>query len=65
MERSELVKYYNRVLENEEKDRKIAALKARKRELKQMIKTVENYKEILESQYESILDQLDYIILYF
>lgn len=64
MERSELVQYYMRTMRQEEKESEIMNLKQRKKELKQTIKTVENYMERLESQLESVLDRIDYLILY-
>lgn len=64
MDRAKLAQYYMRVKRQDEKEREIMALKERKRELKQTIKTVTNYLEMLEAQYESILDRLDYITLY-
>lgn len=64
MDREELAQYYMRAKRQDEKEREIMALKERKRELKQTIKTVTNYLEMLEAQYESILDRLDYITLY-
>lgn len=64
MDRSELTQYYMRVLKDEEKISKMLTLRERKRELKQRIKNAENYKEMLESQLESILDRIDYLEMY-
>lgn len=64
MDRTELAQYYMRVMAEDEKTSKLLALKERKKELKQTIKTIENYKEMMESQLESVLDRIDYLQMY-
>lgn len=64
MERTELAQYYMRVMQDEEKVEKLRVLKSRKKELKQRIKSVNNYMQMLETQLESILDQIDYIEIF-
>lgn len=64
MDRTELAQYYMRVMKDDEKASKLLALKERKKELKQTIKTIENYKEMMESQLESVLDRIDYLQMY-
>ena len=64
MERTELAQYYMRVMQEDEKVEKLRVLKSRKRELKQRMKAVNNYMQILEAQLESILDRIDYIEIF-
>lgn len=64
MERTELAKYYMRVMKDDEKEEKLRMLKEQKKLLKQRLKAVENYQQMLETQLESILDRIDYIQLY-
>ena len=64
MERTELAKYYMRVMQEEEKIEKLRTLKERKKELKQRMKAVNNYMQMLEAQLESILDRIDYIEIF-
>lgn len=64
MERTELAKYYMRVMQNDEKEEKLRVLKEQKKLLKQRLKAVDNYQQMLETQLESILDRIDYIQLY-
>lgn len=64
MERSELAKYYMRVMKDDEKEEKLRVLKEQKKLLKQRLKAVDNYQQMLETQLESILDRIDYIQLY-
>lgn len=65
MERTELAKYYMRVMQNDEKEEKLRTLKEQKKMLKQRLKAVDNYQQMLETQLESILDRIDYINMYF
>ncbi len=44
---------------------KLQALKEQKKVLKQRLKAVENYKQMVETQLESILDQIDYLCMYY
>lgn len=64
MERSELAQYYMRVMKDDEKEEKLRMLKEKKRILKQRLKAVDNYQQMLETQLESILDRIDYIQIY-
>ena len=64
MERNELAQYYMRVMQNDEKEEKLRVLKEQKKLLKQRLKAVDNYQQMLETQLESILDRIDYIQLY-
>lgn len=64
MERTELAQYYMRVMQDDEKVEKLRVLKSRKKELKQRIKSVNNYMQMLETQLESVLDQIDYIEIF-
>lgn len=64
MERTELAQYYMRVMKDDEKEEKLRMLKEQKKLLKQRLKAVENYQQMLETQLESILDRIDYIQLY-
>jgi hypothetical protein len=64
MERTELAQYYMRVMQEDEKVEKLRVLKSRKKELKQRMKAVNNYMQILEAQLESILDRIDYIEIF-
>ena len=64
MERSELAKYYMSVMKDDEKEEKLRMLKEQKKLLKQRLKAVDNYQQMLETQLESILDRIDYIQLY-
>lgn len=64
MDRTELAQYYMRVMKDDEKASKLLSLKERKKELKQTIKTIENYKEMMEAQLESVLDRIDYLQMY-
>lgn len=64
MERSELAQYYMRVMKDDEKEEKLRMLKEQKKILKQRLKAVDNYQQMLETQLESILDRIDYIQLY-
>ena len=48
-----------------EKLEKLSNLKEQKKILKQRLKAVENYKEMVETQLESILDQIDYLTIYY
>lgn len=65
MERSELAKYYISVMQNDEKEEKLRKLKEQKKLLKQRLKAVDNYQQMLETQLESILDRIDYLQIYF
>ena len=65
MERTELAQYYMRVMKDDEKEVKLSDLKQQKKILKQRLKAVENYKEMVESQLESVLDRIDYINTYY
>ena len=65
MERNELVQYYIRAIKEDEKVEKMRKLKEQRKILKQRLKAVENYKQMVETQLESILDQLDYMNLYY
>lgn len=65
MERTELAQYYMRVMQNDEKVEKLRTLKEQKKMLKQRLKAVDNYQQMLETQLESILDRIDYINTYF
>ena len=64
MERTELAKYYMRVMQEDEKVEKLRTLKERKKELKQRMKSVNNYMQMLEAQLESVLDRIDYIEIF-
>lgn len=64
MERTELAKYYMRVMKDDEKEEKLRMLKEQKKILKQRLKAVDNYQQMLETQLESILDRIDYIQIY-
>ena len=64
MERTEIARYYMRVMQEDEKVEKLRVLKSRKKELKQRMKAVNNYMQMLEVQLESVLDQIDYIDLF-
>ena len=64
MEREELTRYYMRAMQNDEKEEKLRMLKEQKKLLKQRLKAVDNYQQMLETQLESILDRIDYIQLY-
>lgn len=64
MERTELAQYYMRVMKEDEKEEKLRMLKEQKKILKQRLKAVENYQQMLETQLESILDRIDYISIY-
>ena len=64
MERTELAQYYMRVMQEDEKIEKLRVLKSRKKELKQRMKSVNNYMQMLEAQLESILDRIDYIEIF-
>lgn len=65
MERNELAKYYMRVMKDDEKEEKLRKLKEQKKLLKQRLKAVDNYQQMLETQLESILDRIDYLQIYF
>ena len=65
MERSELVQFYRRAMKEDVKLSKLNALKEQKKILKQRLKTIENYKQMIETQLESILDQIDYLSIYY
>ena len=65
MERSELVQFYQKTMKEEVKLSKIHSLKEQKKILKQRLKAVENYKQMVETQLESILDQIDYLTIYY
>lgn len=65
MERTELVQYYMRVMKNDEKSLKLQDLKQQRKILKQRLKAVENYKLMVETQLESVLDQIDYLNIYY
>lgn len=65
MEREELARYYMRAMRNDEKEEKLRALKEQKKILKQRLKSVENYQQMVETQLESVLDRIDYINIYF
>ena len=56
MERNELAKYYMSIMRNDEKVEKLRVLKEQKKILKQRLKAVDNYQQMLETQLESILD---------
>ena len=64
MEREELTRYYMRAMQNDEKEEKLRMLKEQKKILKQRLKAVENYQQLVETQLESILDRIDYITIY-
>jgi peroxiredoxin family protein len=64
MERTELAQYYMRVMQEDEKVEKLRVLKSRKKELKQRMKAVNNYMQMLEVQLESVLDRIDYIEIF-
>lgn len=64
MERNELAKYYMRVMKDDEKEEKLRVLKEKKKLLKQRLKAVDNYQQMLETQLESILDRIDYLQIY-
>jgi hypothetical protein len=64
MERTELAQYYMRVMKDDEKEEKLRVLKEQKKLLKQRLKAVDNYQQMLETQLESILDRIDYIQIY-
>lgn len=65
MERSELAKYYMSVMKDDEKEEKLRVLKEKKKILKQRLKAVDNYQQMLETQLESILDRIDYLSIYY
>lgn len=65
MEREELARYYMRAMRNDEKEEKLRVLKEQKKILKQRLKSVENYQQMVETQLESVLDRIDYINIYF
>lgn len=65
MERDELVQFYKRTMKEDVKLSKLQALKEQKKVLKQRLKAVENYKQIVETQLESVLDQIDYLTIYY
>ena len=44
---------------------KLQTLKDQKKVLKQRLKAVENYKQMIETQLESVLDQIDYLCMYY
>ena len=64
MERTEIARYYMRIMQEDEKIEKLRVLKERKKELKQRIKAVNNYIQMLETQLESVLDRIDYIEIF-
>lgn len=64
MEREELTRYYMRAMQNDEKEEKLRMLKEQKKILKQRLKAVENYQQLVETQLESVLDRIDYITIY-
>ena len=64
MERTEIARYYMRVMQEYEKVEKLRVLKERKKELKQRMKSVNNYMQMLEAQLESVLDRIDYIEIF-
>ena len=51
-------------MKDDEKEEKLRMLKEQKKLLKQRLKAVDNYQQMLETQLESILDRIDYIQLY-
>ena len=53
-----------RVMQEDEKVEKLRVLKSRKKELKQRMKAVNNYMQMLEAQLESVLDRIDYIEIF-
>ena len=65
MERSELVQFYRRTMKEDVKLAKMQTLKEQKKVLKQRLKAVDNYKQLVETQLESVLDQIDYLNLYY
>ena len=65
MERIELVQFYRRTMKEDIKLAKMQALKEQKKVLKQRLKAVDNYKQLVETQLESVLDQIDYLNLYY
>ena len=65
MERSELVEFYRRAMKEDVKLSKLQTLKDQKKVLKQRLKAVENYKQMIETQLESVLDQIDYLCMYY
>lgn len=64
MKRTELAQYYMRVMKDDEKEEKLRMLKEQKKILKQRLKVVDNYQQMLETQLESILDRIDYIQIF-
>lgn len=64
MKRTELVQYYMRVMKDDEKVEKLRVLKEQKKMLKQRLKAVDNYQQMLETQLESVLDRIDYLNIY-
>jgi hypothetical protein len=64
MKRTELVQHYMRVMKDDEKEEKLRVLKEQKKLLKQRLKAVDNYQQMLETQLESILDRIDYLNIY-
>ena len=46
MERTELARYYMRILKDDEKEEKLRILKEQKKILKQRLKAVNNYQQI-------------------
>lgn len=62
MNRIELTKFY---MSEPEKLEKMSNLKEQKKILKQRLKAVENYKLMVETQLESVLDQIDYLNIFY
>ena len=65
MERTELARYYMRIMKEDEKLENLRQLKEQKKILKQRLKAIENYKQMVETQLESVLDQIDYMTIYY
>lgn len=61
MERSELTQFY---MSENEKSLKLQNLKEQKKVLKQRLKALEGYRQMVEAQMESVLDQIDYLNIY-
>ena len=64
MDRSELVQFYQHRMDEDKKVEKLQVLKEKKKILKQRLKAVENYRIMIETQLESVLDQIDYLNVY-
>ena len=62
MNRIELAYFY---MNNDVKLEKLSNLKEQKKILKQRLVVAENYIEMVETQLESVLDQIDYLSIYY